>query len=146
MENEIIDINETESRGVGAPLKIDVTDPAVLKQIELFGRLLATYEEMANWFGVTTRTIENYMADQEGQFFRVYKRAGAECKTSLRRVQLNKALSQQDTTLLIWLGKQLLGQKDKNEMSYSADTLKALKPEDAAILKRLGIDLDDDQS
>jgi hypothetical protein len=103
----------------------------VKSQVEIFGGLCATHEEMANWFNVSVRTIEREMApvkdsdnnillDENGdelmsEFCRVYKKSQAETKTSLRRTQMNKALTDKDTTLLIWLGKQLLGQRDKSE-------------------------------
>ena len=41
-----------------------------------------------------------------------------------------------NAALLIWLGKQLLGQKDKIENGLDEDTRKALAKSDAAILAR----------
>ena len=103
-------------------IEVDINNPEIRKQVELFGSLCAAHTEMAHWFGVTVRTIENYMSeklddekpDNIDTFFRVYKKAQADAKTSLRRVQMNKAL-EGDNTLLVWLGKQLLDQKDKRE-------------------------------
>ena len=43
-------------------------------------------------------------------------------KTSLRRMQWEKAQSG-NTTMLIWLGKQMLGQKDKLETSENNEPL-----------------------
>jgi len=108
-----------EAKPEGRPKSVDITNPEIRTQVELFGKLCATQKEMANWFDCTLRTIENYMSEKEDEevteFFRVYKKAQAESTTSLRRVQMAKAIDQEDTTLLIWLGKQLLGQKDKRE-------------------------------
>lgn len=107
----------------GRPRSIDTTDNNVMQQIELFGRLCATHEEMANWFECDVRTIERLMKSQEdntqeSEFCRVYKKAQAESKTSLRRIQMAKALDG-DNTLLVWLGKQLLGQRDKQEQDIN---------------------------
>lgn len=98
----------------GRPVSVDMNDPETRKQVELFGSLVATHVEMANWFECTVRTIENYMEDHDSEFFRVYKRAEAESKQSLRRLQMNAA-QDGNPTILVWLGKQLLGQKDKIE-------------------------------
>lgn len=108
---------------VGRPASIDTTDENVMLQVELFGRLCATHEEMANWFECDVRTIERLMKSQddnmlESEFCRVYKKAQAESKTSIRRIQMAKALDG-DNTLLIWLGKQLLGQRDKQEQDVN---------------------------
>lgn len=95
----------------GRPPSIDINDEEIKKQVEIFGRLLSTQREMADWFGVHINTIERYMMDEEGEFFRIYKRAASEAKTSLRRMQMNAA-EEGNATMLVWLGKQNLGQKD----------------------------------
>ena len=109
------------------PNSVDINDPAVRKQVELFGRLCATQQEMADWFDCTLRTIETYMSRKDDEevteFFRVYKKAQANSKTSLRRVQMAKAIDQEDTTLLIWLGKQLLEQKDKSDVTSDGEKI-----------------------
>lgn len=121
------------------PKHIDIKKKEIRTQVELFGKLCATQQEMADWFDCSLRTIEREMStrvDEDGhdkvdengdalvsEFCRVYKKAQAESKTSLRRVQMNKALTQEDTTLLIWLGKQLLGQRDKHETENTNETV-----------------------
>lgn len=96
----------------GRHTKVDMKDENIIKQIEIFGKLIATHEEMAGHFDVTVRTIENYMSDKEGVFFRVYKKGESGSKQSLRRVQMKKAIEDEDNTLLIWLGKTVLKQKE----------------------------------
>ena len=113
----------------GQPRVVDMSCPIIREKVEIFGKLCATQKEMADFFGCTQRTIEKYMAEKEeepledseserteeyGEFRKVYTRAAAEGKTSLRRVQMNKAMNG-DTSMCIWLGKQLLDQKDKME-------------------------------
>ena len=114
------------------PKSIDINNPEVKTQVELFGQLCATQQEMADWFDCTLRTIEREMSvlkdeggkpvlDDNGnetisEFCRVYKKAQAKSKTSLRRIQMSKAL-EGDNVLLIWLGKQLLNQKDRQDFT-----------------------------
>ncbi len=111
---------------MGRPKSIDITNPEIKTQVELFGSLLATQVEMANWFDVCLSTIEKYMTEKDpdnvSEFLRVYKKASAQSKTSLRRIQMTKAL-EGDNTLLIWLGKQLLDQKDKSDFTSNDQTV-----------------------
>ena len=108
------------------PKSINMDNEEVKTQVKLFGSLLATQEEMANWFDCCLSTIEKYMTEKDPdnvtEFLRVYKKSAAESKTSLRRVQMNKAL-EGDNTLLIWLGKQLLDQKDKSDITSNDKTI-----------------------
>lgn len=98
--------------------------------------------------GVGERTIARRMAEQ-GEFWQSYKRGYAEVTTGLRRKQLDLAL-RGNATMLIWLGKQLLGQKDRHEVAGDPENpikhaLTALPTADllAALpdaLRRLGVD------
>lgn len=114
--------------------KVDMKDKAVAKQVELFGSLVATHREMANWFECNVRTIERYMADKEGDFCRVYKKAEANAKISLRRTQLAEA-NNGNATLLIWLGKQLLEQRDVSKVEVAGDPDAPLKTESKIDIK-----------
>lgn len=67
-----------------------------------------TNEEMADWFSVSADTIERNYAG-------VIKEGKAHLKQSLRRSQVKKAL-EGNPTMLIWLGKVLLQQKDTTSM------------------------------
>ena len=106
------------------PKLVDIHNKQVRTQVELFGSLLATQEEMASWFDVCLSTIEKYMTQKDPEnvteFLRVYKKAAAKATTSLRRVQMSRALKG-DNTLLIWLGKQVLGQKDKSDITSDGE-------------------------
>ena len=108
------------------PKLVDIKNKEIRTQVELFGSLLATQEEMASWFDVCLSTIEKYMTQKDPEnvteFLRGYKKAAAESKTSLRRVQMSKAL-EGDNTLLIWLGKQVLGQKDKSDITSDGEKI-----------------------
>ena len=106
------------------PKLVDIKNKEIRTQVKLFGSLLATQEEMASWFDVCLSTIEKYMTQKDPEnvteFLRVYKKAAAKATTSLRRVQMSKAL-EGDNTLLIWLGKQILGQKDKSDITSDGE-------------------------
>jgi regulator of sigma D len=108
----------------GRKKSVNINKREVRNQVKIFGKLLATHEEMADYFDCSVRTIERYMqtADEENitDFCRVYKKAASVSKTSLRRKQMQKAQAG-DNSMLIWLGKQLLNQKDKSDVMNNGD-------------------------
>lgn len=66
----------------------------------------------------------------------------AEGRTLLKVAQFDKALTEKDKTMQIWLGKQYLGQKDKNDVTTDGKQIGGLSivaptVEDAEIIKRL---------
>lgn len=66
-----------------------------------------TMEEIASILGTSVDTLERRYAD-------IIKEAKANGKSSLRRLQWHAAQAG-NTTMLIWLGKQLLNQREKSE-------------------------------
>ena len=68
-----------------------------------------TEEEIASVLDVSVRTLQ-----RDREFCRVYKKSLEAGRISVRRAQFKKALAG-DTSMLIWLGKQLLGQKDQRK-------------------------------
>jgi len=110
-------VAEDKESVMGRPKSLDTVD---LEQVALFGRFRATYETMAGHFGVSTRTVERYMTDDESDFCRCYKKAFSECKMSIAEAQVRSALDG-NATLLIWLGKQHLGQVDKSEVKQEVE-------------------------
>ena len=81
--------------------KIDIDEDLVFKLAEIG----CTYEEIATFCGVDRSTMIRRCAP-------LIKRGHQDMKQSLRRVQLKVAL-QGNVTMLIWLGKQNLGQKSE---------------------------------
>lgn len=81
--------------------------------VEKLAAIHCTQEEIASFLGVSTRTLQ-----RDDEFCRIYKKGLETGKASLRRAQFKKALGG-DTSMLIWLGKQMLGQQDhvKNDVS-----------------------------
>ena len=89
-----------------------------LNAVRKLGVLGCTAAEMADFLGCSQRTIETNLADREGDFCGAYKKGLAVTKMSLRRKQLQLAFKG-NVTMLIWLGKQLLGQRNEIELGLS---------------------------
>ena len=81
-----------------------------LVELEKLCQLSCTDEEIAAWFGTSTRTIERRR--REPKFAEIMARGKAKGRISVRRMQM-KLLEQGNATMGIWLGKQLLGQRDQ---------------------------------
>jgi hypothetical protein len=92
--------------------------PAKIDPIELekLASLMCTDEEIASFFGVSTRTIESRR--KQPMFAKVMSRGRAKGKISVRRAQM-KLLESGNGTMGVWLGKQLLGQRDVTPIELS---------------------------
>src|SRR6185436_6169268 len=97
----------------GTTAKID------LVELERLSSMQCTDEEIAAWFGVTTRTIERRRKNPK--FAEVMDRGKAKGRISVRRMQM-KLLEQGNATMGVWLGKNILGQTDEihHEVSLAA--------------------------
>jgi hypothetical protein len=80
-----------------------------LADLERLAGMQCTDEEIAAWFGVSTRTIERRRKSRV--FADTIERGKAKGRISLRRVQL-KMLERGSATMGVWLGKQYLNQTD----------------------------------
>jgi len=70
-----------------------------------------TLNEIAYFFSCSDDTIERWCKREYGEGFAVvYKKKSSKGKISLRRTQFK--LAETNTSMAIWLGKQILGQKD----------------------------------
>ena len=100
----------------------DLWQPPAVKEIDWaeFDKLClmhATLEEIAGWFEVSTPTVTARVKEEYGRSFsEVWTEKSAAGKASLRRKQFIKAM-EGNSTMLVWLGKQYLGQSDKKELS-----------------------------
>lgn len=87
----------------------------------------ATQREVADWFEMSEDTVERRIREQFDLSFAEYvKQRQAPGKISLRRKQYEMAMNG-NITMLIWLGKQYLGQADKQEHGVSEEAKQALK-------------------
>jgi hypothetical protein len=81
------------------------------RQAEAFGACRATYETMASIYDCSVDTIRRRMRNEESEFCKAYKRGLGRTKIRLSEAQINYALMG-NASLLIWLGKNMLGQTD----------------------------------
>lgn len=103
-------------KGVGEPKVRDLLhadDEKSWSQLEALCGVQCTAEEIVAFFGVSADTLDRRIrkhTDFSGfaEYFASKKRVG---KISLRRKQWTKAM-EGNTSMLIWLGKQFLGQSD----------------------------------
>ena len=85
------------------PVEID------LVELEKLCSLQCTDIEIAAWFNISVRTIESRR--KQPSFAEAMERGKARGRISVRRNQM-RLLEAGNATMGIWLGKQLLGQKD----------------------------------
>lgn len=83
-------------------------------------RIQCTRDEICDVLGMSDTTLTRRIAERkiEGvtNFEALYKKHQGEGKASLRRAQW-KAAQDGNPTMLVWLGKQMLKQTDKQELS-----------------------------
>jgi len=84
---------------------------------EALAALQCTYEEIASGLGVSRSTLERRRGE-DGAIDAAIKRGRELGTRSLRRIQWEVAKSG-NVTMMIWLGKQWLGQKDKQEVEHT---------------------------
>ena len=102
---------------MGRP-KLDIDQ----EQLEKLMGIHCTEEEIAGWFECSVDTIERRCVEYFGETFaEAYKKFSGRGKCSLRRAQWTAAQNG-SITMMIWLGKQMLGQKD---MQLVQDTFNA---------------------
>jgi hypothetical protein len=91
-----------------------------LEEFRRICRCTSANEGIAAYFNVSTSTIENVL--KKPKYREAFESGRADAKNIIGIKQMEKAM-RGDTTMLIWLGKNLLGQKDviKNEQTRSMD-------------------------
>jgi len=82
------------------------------KQAKIFGYFRATYDTMAEQIGCHVDTIRAAMQDEDSEFSKAYKNGFSSMKMKLSEAQVKTAIEEHNPTLLVWLGKQYLDQKD----------------------------------
>ncbi len=109
---------ERKKTGPKGPMK-PMTDKELEQLINMI-RIQCTRDEICDILGMSDTTLNRRIKEQgiEGvdNFEALYKKHQGEGKASLRRAQW-KAAQDGNPTMLVWLGKQMLGQKDKQELS-----------------------------
>lgn len=106
---------------------------------EVFEKLCqiqCTLEEIAGFFDCCDDTINNWCKQEYGDNFSgVYKKRSASGKMSLRRTQFR--LAEKNPTMAIWLGKQYLNQRDRQEIVAEVENKNNYKELSVEELKKL---------
>ena len=103
-----------------------------LKQVEQLGAIQCTYEEVAAVLGCSADTIARRMKRSK-TFKEALERGQQTGKASLRRLQW-EAAKKGNVTMLIWLGKNLLGQTDVPQGNTDVGGMTKLTPDQEAKL------------
>lgn len=99
------------------------------KQAKIFGYFRATYQTMAEQIGCSHDTIQREMDRENSDFASEYKKGFSGMKMKLSEAQVKTAIEDRNPTLLVWLGKQYLGQKDVPDSgNENKDITVILKP------------------
>ena len=102
-------------RSVGRPEFVLSDDD--FDKLERLVRIQCTQVEICAVFGITEKTISLALKKRgEGNFSQFYKKNMNHGRTSLRRSQWSLA-DKGNPTMLIWLGKQHLDQRDKSDVA-----------------------------
>jgi hypothetical protein len=83
--------------------------PIDLIELEKLASISCTDKEIAGFFNVSVRTIEQRRKKQP-DFAEAISRGNAKCHIAVRRAQMK--WMEKNPAMCIWLGKQLLGQRD----------------------------------
>lgn len=82
--------------------------------------LLCTQEEIADWFACSVDTLERWCKrEYRVGFAESYKKYMGRGKIALRRYQMN--LAKESAPMAIWLGKQILGQRDYKQSQEAVE-------------------------
>ena len=94
------------------------------KELDKLCAIHATRKEIADWFECSEDTIDRRCMENFGiTFASYYEQKAVNGKMSLRRKQFESAMAG-NVTLMIWLGKQYLGQSDKQDVSQTIQEIK----------------------
>lgn len=99
--------------------------PRIIINWEDFDKLCflqCTQREIASWFDISEDTIERaVIREKKCGFAEYYAQKSDKGTIAIRRKQYEVAMSG-NVTMLIWLGKNKLGQTDKQEISANIST------------------------
>ena len=95
-----------------------------LVQLEKLCSLQCTDEELAAWFGMSPTTIARRRRNPE--FAEAIERGRARGRISVRRAQM-KLLASGNPSIAVWLGRQLLGQRDVSTTEHTGSGGEAIQ-------------------
>lgn len=116
---------DTDKNPVGRP-----HTPIDWEEFDKLCQLQCTLEEISGWFNCSEDTIERaVLRERDSKFADYHASKAASGRIALRRKQHQVAM-EGNVTMLIWLGKQRLGQMDRFEKRVIEDPKKAVATED----------------
>lgn len=96
-------------------------------EFEKLCAIQCTKQEIADWFRCSHDTIDRWCMKEYGEpFATIFEQKKSVGKISVRRRQFQVA-EKGNTSMLIWLGKQYLGQSEKQEVAVSHNDDETLK-------------------
>lgn len=100
------------------------------EQLRALVRIQCTAEECAAILDMSADTLDTRLKEAGfGGFSEFYKRYNHEGRASLRRAQWKAAVDEGNPTMLIWMGKQMLGQRDRFDAALTGADGGAIKIE-----------------
>lgn len=104
------------SKNKGGRPKREMSDDDFDKVIEAV-KIQCTQEEICSIFKMDHKTLDRILKERgESGFSQFYKKHQDFGRKSLRRAQWEAATKDKNPTMLVWLGKQHLGQRDKHDV------------------------------
>lgn len=130
-------LERSETKRIGRNLVRPHTDQD-WEDLDNLLKLGATLEDIYKFFGCSERTIENRVNQVKGMRFCDYASQKREDgKLRVRKLQMDCAEAG-NHTMLIWLGKNLLGQKDTVDFNHKIYKPCIIEGSDGKELMRLG--------
>jgi len=107
----------------GSARKLDLSNKQHRITFEAACRMKATTQEITHLFGLSNETVlKSAVRKHYGKaFLEVYTMKSAEGVISLRRAQWMSAVQDRNVSMMIWLGKQYLGQKDRFDLEIPGE-------------------------
>jgi hypothetical protein len=112
-----------------------------LRMVEDLGKIQSTHRELASVLGASVDTVERRLLD-DPEFRGAYEKGVENGRSSLRRLQW-KAASGGNIAMMIWLGKQYLGQREPRPPTAALSA--ALRQKDAEAWEQFLQGLTDEQ-
>ena len=125
----------------GRPRK-ELSDSDFKKLVAMI-RIQCTRDEICDVLGMAESTLDRRIKERkEGCFEALYKKHQGEGRASLRRAQWKNATENDNATMQIWLGKQMLDQRDKHEIDNTSSD-GSMRP---SVIELVGVPIPDGHS
>lgn len=93
--------------------------PLNLREVEKLAAMGCSSPQLAEFFEVDESTVQRRKRNDDA-FKAAIARGQAKARVKLQSAQFDTAVNARNPTMLIWMGKQMLGQRDVTAMEHSA--------------------------